>query len=134
MRATHKTIVIAATLVGVLAMSGLATQSLAQETHFNELSNLPFAEGRPTKETTRTLRDELLFQRATQSDADIDQRPWRRRPPRYRRDRRHFLAHPSPAAFGLDAGSRPAAVQGNILKRSRRRWREKHCINKSNKP
>ena len=48
-------------------MSGLATQALAQETHFDELANLPFAEGRPTKETAQTLRDELLFQRATQT-------------------------------------------------------------------
>jgi NAD(P)-dependent dehydrogenase (short-subunit alcohol dehydrogenase family) len=52
---------------------------------------------------------------SAQSDADIDQRSWRGRPPWYRRHRRHFLAHPSPAAVGLDAGSRPAAVQGNIL-------------------
>jgi hypothetical protein len=28
---------------------------------------LPFAEGRPTKETAQTLRDQLLFQRATQT-------------------------------------------------------------------
>ena len=34
---------------------------------FDELVNLPFAEGRPTKETAQTLRDELLFQRATQT-------------------------------------------------------------------
>ena len=35
--------------------------------HFDKLANLPFAEGRPTKETAQTLRDELLFQRATQT-------------------------------------------------------------------
>ena len=34
---------------------------------FDELANLPFAENRPTKETAQTLRDELLFQRATQT-------------------------------------------------------------------
>jgi hypothetical protein len=33
---------------------------------FDELANLPFVENRPTKETAQTLRDELLFQRATQ--------------------------------------------------------------------
>ena len=63
---TGKTSVFAVPLAGVLTMCGLVTQSLAQETHFNELANLPFAEGRPTKETTQTLKDELLFQRATQ--------------------------------------------------------------------
>jgi hypothetical protein len=38
-----------------------------RESHFEELANLPFTEDRPTKETARTLRDELLFQRATQT-------------------------------------------------------------------
>jgi len=35
-------------------------------TRFTELANAPFAENRPTKVTAETLRDELLFQRATQ--------------------------------------------------------------------
>jgi len=34
---------------------------------YTELSSLPFEENRPTKETAQTLRDELLFQRATQT-------------------------------------------------------------------
>jgi hypothetical protein len=34
---------------------------------FDELVNLRFVENRPTKETAQTLRDELLFQRATQT-------------------------------------------------------------------
>ena len=34
---------------------------------FDELANLRFMENRPTKETAQTLRDELLFQRATQT-------------------------------------------------------------------
>jgi hypothetical protein len=34
---------------------------------FEQLATLPFAENRPTDETARTLRDELLFQRATQT-------------------------------------------------------------------
>jgi len=66
-KTTHKRNLLAAALVGVLAMSRLATQGLAQETRFDELANLPFAEGRPTKETAQTLRDELLFQRSTQT-------------------------------------------------------------------
>jgi hypothetical protein len=34
---------------------------------FDRLAGLPFEQGRPTKETEQTLRDELLFQRATQT-------------------------------------------------------------------
>jgi len=39
----------------------------AQPTRWDALSEVPFAEGRPTKEAAQTLRDELLFQRATQA-------------------------------------------------------------------
>jgi hypothetical protein len=42
-------------------------KSVIQETRFDELADLPFRENRPTKETAETLRDELLFQRATQT-------------------------------------------------------------------
>ena len=38
-----------------------------QTTNFDALANLPFAENRPTEETSQALRDELLFQRATQT-------------------------------------------------------------------
>jgi len=38
--------------------------AFAQEANFDKLANLPFAEGRPTKDTAQALRDELLFQRA----------------------------------------------------------------------
>ncbi len=34
---------------------------------FDELANLPFVENRPTDATAQTLRDEMLFQRATQT-------------------------------------------------------------------
>lgn len=67
MKTTSGNIFICAALVGALTMSGLATQAIAQEASFNKLANLPFADGRPTKETAQTLRDELLFQRATQT-------------------------------------------------------------------
>jgi len=40
--------------------------AFAQEPNFDKLANVPFNENYPTKETTQTLRDELLFQRATQ--------------------------------------------------------------------
>src|SRR3954451_2703089 len=57
----------AAAFLGVLMTGGLEMEALAQETGFDKLANLPFAEGRPTKETAQRLRDELLFQRATQT-------------------------------------------------------------------
>src|SRR5689334_21195438 len=62
MKRNHFTLI--AVLTASLAFPGAA---FAQTSHFNELANLPFAEGRPTKETAQTLRDELLFQRATQT-------------------------------------------------------------------
>jgi hypothetical protein len=43
------------------------TSAQAQTTRFDALANAPFKENRPTKETAQTLRDELLFQRATQT-------------------------------------------------------------------
>jgi hypothetical protein len=51
-------------LACALALHGTAE---AKSTHFDILANLPFKENRPTKETAQTLRDELLFQRATQT-------------------------------------------------------------------
>jgi hypothetical protein len=55
-------------LLAVAFASTMAIQgtAFAQSTRFDELANLAFAEGRPTKETAQILRDELLFQRATQ--------------------------------------------------------------------
>lgn len=61
---------LAAGLVGLLALSapeGATAGSAAQGSHFEKLANLPFSENRPTKETSQVLRDELLFQRATQT-------------------------------------------------------------------
>lgn len=63
----HKLNLLGVALVGMMAMSALTTQTLTQEVHFNKLANLPFAEGRSTKETAQTLLDELLFQRAIQT-------------------------------------------------------------------
>ncbi len=51
----------------LVAASGIAGSAIAQESSFDKLANLPFAENRPTKATAQTLRDELLFQRATQT-------------------------------------------------------------------
>ena len=41
--------------------------TLSHPTHWDEISALPFKENRPTKETAQALRDELIFQRATQT-------------------------------------------------------------------
>ena len=43
------------------------TTPARKPTHWDEMSNLPFVENRPTEETEQALRDELLFQRATQT-------------------------------------------------------------------
>jgi len=43
------------------------TVAQAQTSRFDELTNLSFSENRPTTEAAQTLRDELLFQRATQT-------------------------------------------------------------------
>ncbi|HWC19086.1 MAG TPA: DUF1254 domain-containing protein [Terriglobales bacterium] len=69
MVSTMKTIRL--TLVAALGL--VACNQPAQHTptssqsHSNQMANLPFAENRPTPETTQTLRDELFFQRATQT-------------------------------------------------------------------
>jgi hypothetical protein len=54
-------------LLAFTVMCGLIRCTAAQTSRFDELANLPFAQNRPTKETDQTLRDELLFQRATQT-------------------------------------------------------------------
>ena len=55
---------ISAVVAAVLTHVGAASAQLAR---FEELSSLTFAENRPTPETAQTLRDELLFQRGTQT-------------------------------------------------------------------
>jgi hypothetical protein len=56
-----------AALTITIVMLGYATFAVAQSQHFEELSNAPFSENRPTPETSKLLKDELLFQRATQT-------------------------------------------------------------------
>ena len=64
MNTTRTHLVLSAALTAVLALAGSAS---AQLDRFEDLSSLPFAENRPTPKTAQTLRDELLFQRATQT-------------------------------------------------------------------
>ena len=69
MKTTHKQNLIAATIVCALAITG-AQIADAQSSRFDALANAPFKENRPTKATAQTLRDELLFQRATQTSSE----------------------------------------------------------------
>jgi hypothetical protein len=60
----HSLPALAALLALALAMAG-AVQ--AQPDRFDALANLPFEQNRPTARTAQTLKDELVFQRATQT-------------------------------------------------------------------
>jgi hypothetical protein len=51
----------------LLAAVSIATVANAQMDRYQQLANSPMAEGRPTQETAKRLKDELLFQRATQT-------------------------------------------------------------------
>ncbi|HEX5155085.1 MAG TPA: DUF1254 domain-containing protein [Parafilimonas sp.] len=47
--------------------AGSSSNSVASTgSHFDDLANMAFVENRPTEDETKTLNDELLFQRATQ--------------------------------------------------------------------
>lgn len=50
-----------------LVIGATVSTAQAQIARFDQLANAPFEENRPTKETAQMLRDELLFQRATQT-------------------------------------------------------------------
>ena len=63
MKIIHRKFSMPATILAVT----LHGQAIAQSARFDELANLPFADGRPTQAIAQTLRDELLFQRATQT-------------------------------------------------------------------
>lgn len=53
--------------VGILfATVSFATSAQAQSPRYDALANSPMLDDRPTSETTKILKDELLFQRATQ--------------------------------------------------------------------
>ena len=57
----------ASLLASALVCATGAMVAQAQPSRFDELVNAPFNENRPTRETAQLLRDELLFQRATQT-------------------------------------------------------------------
>ena len=56
-----------ALIATMVAAVGLPTLASAQMDRYDALANSPMAENRPTPETAKLLRDELLFQRATQT-------------------------------------------------------------------
>ena len=51
----------------IIALTVAPVRVLAQQEHFDALANAPFSENRPTPETSKLLKEELLFQRATQT-------------------------------------------------------------------
>jgi hypothetical protein len=51
--------------VVLVAAIGSATCAVAQFDRYGDLANASFSENRPTTETSKLLKDELLFQRAT---------------------------------------------------------------------
>jgi hypothetical protein len=54
--------------IGILfATISFAASAPAQSSRYDALANSPMPENRPTPETTKLLKDELLFQRATQT-------------------------------------------------------------------
>jgi hypothetical protein len=66
MKTTRTRRLVAAALLGALAVAATGS-AFAQSDRFDELANLPFPQGSPSKETAQALKDELLFQRATQA-------------------------------------------------------------------
>src|SRR5271167_5216386 len=64
-RRTQK--LMAAALVGALAFTMAVTTLPAQESHYDKLANAPFPGGYPAKESVQPLKNELLFQQASQS-------------------------------------------------------------------
>ena len=56
-----------ALIATMVAAVGLPTPASAQMDRYDALANSPMAENRPTPATAKLLRDELLFQRATQT-------------------------------------------------------------------
>ena len=55
------------TLVTLSLVVGLATPTVLQVSRYEDLANLPFKNGYPSREEITTLKDELVFQRAVQS-------------------------------------------------------------------
>ena len=55
-------------ILSILSLTSLSCTTLrAQTDRYDALANSPMAENRPTPETAATLKDELLFERATQT-------------------------------------------------------------------
>jgi hypothetical protein len=78
MKTTSRNAYVYAALVGVLLTALTAcnsttplqspqSQAIATDNSFDKLADLPFVDGRATKESAEALREELLFQRATQT-------------------------------------------------------------------
>ena len=62
-----KTIHLSNVLASALICAATVANAQAQTSRFDALANTPFEENRPTADSAALLRDELLFQRATQT-------------------------------------------------------------------
>jgi hypothetical protein len=67
MKTMHTKNRIAAALACALAFTIAATTLPAQESHYDKLANAPFPGGYPARESVQPLKNELLFQQASQS-------------------------------------------------------------------
>ena len=67
MKTMHTKNRIAAALTCALAFTMATTTLPAQEGHYHKLANAPFPGGYPAKESVQPLKNELLFQQASQS-------------------------------------------------------------------
>ena len=59
--------IFSAIFVAVLVLLGASAPAIAQDSHYDQVANTPFAGGYPNKESIKALQDELLFQRGVQS-------------------------------------------------------------------
>ena len=66
MRTFRAAPLVIAAVVGMLGLTSATAQAQAPDTNFDRLANLPFPGGAPTAESAKTLKDEMLFQRACQ--------------------------------------------------------------------
>ena len=64
---TMKRTTLLASVIAVLMSIALSLPAMAQTDRYDALANSPMAENRPTAETSKLLKDELLFERATQT-------------------------------------------------------------------
>src|SRR5271170_2353916 len=53
--------------LAITVLLGLSMPALAQDSHYDQLTNTPFKGGYPSKESVAEFKDELLFERGVQA-------------------------------------------------------------------